>query len=316
MEARTNREDGERWPALPLPEWQETLDTLHMWTQIVGKVKLELTPFLNQWWNVAFQVTPRGLTTGPIPGGTETFAVDFDFIDHRLIIHTSQGAVEALPLGPRTVADFYAEFMGALRALGIDVAITRLPVEIPDPIPLDQDRVHASYDPASVYRWWRILVQTERVLQRFRTPFAGKSSPVLFYWGSFDLNHTRFSGRTTSPPASWPRFMQVAEDQENFACGFWPGNVTASGVTLGEPAFYAYIYPEPPGFKEAAARPAGAIYHPDLGEFILPYEAARAAAAPEAAVLDFLRTTYEAAAAHARWDRARLEYPGEGGVER
>ena len=299
----------EAWPSLPFAAWQQTQATLHMWTQIVGKVKLELTPFLNEWWNVTLSVTPRGLTTGPIPAGDHTFEVDFDFVDHNMFVRSDAGAVKALPLIPRPVADFYAEFMATLSALGIEAAITTLPVEIPDPIPYDQDREHASYDADAAHRWWRVLVHTERVLQRFRSPFVGKSSPVHFFWGSFDLNHTRFSGRHASPPATWPRFMRLAEDQENYSCGFWPGNATASGLTLGEPAFYAYVFPEPPGFKAATVRPAAATYHPALGEFILPYEVARQTIAPEEAVLDFFRSTYEAAATHANWDRDTLERP-------
>ena len=212
-----------------------------------------------------------------------------------------------MPLIPRSVAAFYAELLEAVRALGIAVAINPVPVELPDPIPLDGDTTHASYDPEFVQRWWRIMVQIERILQRFRSPFVGKSSPINFFWGCFDLNATRFSGRPAAPPAGAPRFLQLAEDQENFACGFWPGNATMAGVTLGEPAFYAYVYPEPAGFREASVRPSSAHYDPRLGEFLLRYDDARQAPSPEQAILDFFQSTYEAAATAANWDRRSLE---------
>lgn len=295
------------WPELPLAEWEATLDTVHMLTQIVGKVKLALSPFVNEWWNVALQVTPRGLTTGPIPAEWGSFGIDFDLVAHELIVQTSGGEVATIPLEPRAVADTYAELMATLGSLGIAVTISPLPSEVPDPIPFGEDRVHASYDPEYAHRWWRILSSTERVLQRFRTPFAGKSSPINFFWGSFDLSHARFSGRPATPPAAWPRFMQIAERQENFACGFWPGNVTASGVTFGEPAFYAYLYPEPPGLGEARIRPDAAGYDLALGQFILRYDDARRISEPDAVILDFFRSSYEVAATLAGWDRAALE---------
>jgi hypothetical protein len=309
------RTTDETWPALPLADWRATQETLHLWTQIVGKVKLALTPFLNEWWNVAFTLTPRGWTTGPMPAGAETVAVDFDFIDHSLLVHLSDGRTRVMPLIAQPVADFYAEFLGMLGALGITVSINPLPVEIPDPISCDVDRSHASYDPESAHRFWRIVLQTERVMQRFRSSFVGKSSPVNFFWGSFDLSATRFSGRPAEPPAGAPRFVQVAETQENYACGFWPGNPTMTGLTLGEPAFYAYVYPEPPGFKTAAARPDAAHYNPALGEFVLRYDDARRAPSPEQAILDFFQSTYEAAATLAGWDRGALERtPPQGGT--
>jgi hypothetical protein len=295
------------WPALPLADWRETCDTLHLWMQIVGKVKLALHPFLNQFWQVAFHVTARGMTTGLVPAGDGAFDVTFDFIDHTLTIRTSGGGQKTLALAPRCVADFYAEFMGSLRALGIEVAIDPLPVEIPDPIRCDQDRTHAAYDRDYVHRWWQVLVQTEKVLQQFRADFVGKSSPILFFWGSFDLTTTRFSGRPATPPQGAPAFFQLAENQENAACGFWPGNANAAGFTLGEPAFYAYIYPEPAGFKDAAVKPAAAYYHKDLGEFILPYDAVCRSASPAQDLLAFCRSTYDAAASLAHWDRAALE---------
>lgn len=295
------------WPALPFEEWRETCDTLHMWTQIAGKVKLELAPFLNHWWEVAFYVTPRGLTTAAVPYGNRTFEINFDFIDHNLSIVTSDDARKFLPLIPRSVADFYQEFMATLRALEIDVTINTTPAEIPDPIPFEQDQIHASYDPAYANRWWRIMVQVDKLLQRYRTPFVGKSSPVLFYWGSFDLNQTRYSGKPATPPEGVPRFFQLAENEQNVACGFWPGNTTFSGVTLGEPAFYSYTYPEPPGFKEADVRPSAAHYDSRLGEFILLYKDALAAASPDQAIMDFFQSTYEAGSTLSNWNRGVLE---------
>lgn len=298
------------WPDLPFDEWRETQETLHRWTQIVGKVKLELTPFLNEWWNVALSVTAHGLTSGPIPYGRGGFEITFDFIDHNLFIQTSDGRRKCLPLIPRSVADFYAEFFVALRALNIDVEINPMPVEIVDPISCELDWTHASYDADAVHRWWRILLQTDTVLQRYRSSFAGKSSPIMFFWGSFDLTTVRFSGRPASPPEGAPRFLQLAEDQENVACGFWPGNPNYAGVTLGEPAFYAYIYPEPPGFAEAAVRPGEATYNPELGQFILPYRAVRDSPDPGAQILTFFESAYEAAATLAGWDRDALELTG------
>ena len=294
-------------PALPLEEWRETQETLHLWTQVVGKVKLALTPFLNEWWNVAFAITPRGLTTGPIPAGDGVFAVDFDFVDHALFVRASEGRTRAIPLIPRTVADFYAEILATVRALGIAVAVNPLPVEIPNPISFDVDTCHDSYDPEPVGRWWRIVLQAEKVLQRFRSPFVGKSSPVHFFWGSFDLSTTRFSGRPVAPPAGAPYFLQLAETQENFACGFWPGNATMTGYELGEAAFYAYVYPAPPGFAGAAVRPNAARYDPDLGGFLLRYDDVRRAAVSDVAILDFFESTYRAAATLAGWDRQALE---------
>jgi hypothetical protein len=293
---------SETWPALPYEAWQDTLDTLHMWTQVVGKVKLELMPFLNQWWEVAFTVTARGLTTGTIPFDHRVFQVDFDFLDHRLDIAVNDGSARSIPLRPRSVADFYQAFMGALEELGVRVRITTNPVEVENTIPFDQDRVHAAYDPEYVNRWWRIVLQVDRLLQQYRTPFVGKSSPVLFWWGSFDLAETRFSGRP-APEREWPaRWMALGADQEQAAAGFWPGS-----AKLPEPAFFAYTYPEPPGCQEATIHPDAAIYHPDLSEFILPYDEVRTSPDPDQMILDFFRSTYESSIALAGWDRPALE---------
>jgi len=294
----------ETWPALPYEEWKDTLDTLHMWTQVVGKTKLELAPFLNEWWEVGFSVTARGLTSGTIPFGQQVFQVDFDFLDHRLDVLVSDGATRSLPLQPRSVADFYQAFMGALDELGIAVRINPVPVEVDAPIPFAEDTVHAAYDPESVNRWWRVLVQVARLLETYRTPFVGKSSPVLFWWGSFDLCETRFSGRP-APPREWPaRWMALAADQEAATCGFWPGN-----VKLHAPAFFAYTFPEPPGCREAVIQPDAASYHLDLSEFILPYEAVRTSPNPDQILLDFFQSTYTVGATLGGWDRTALERP-------
>lgn len=295
------------WPPLPFDEWSDTQATLHRWTQIVGKVKLETTPFQNEWWNVAFTVTPFGMTTGLMPYRHEAFSVDFDFIEHQLYIRVSDGRTKTLPLAPRSVAEFHAEFFEMLSALGIEVSIWGMPVEILNPVAFEQDHDNRSYDADAVQRWWRAQLQTAKVLQRYQTPFGGKSSPILFFWGSFDMAVLRFSGRPASLPAGAPLFMQLAEDQENFAVGFWPGNDNYAGISLGEPAFYAYIFPEPEGFKEAQVLPDAAYFHAKLGQFILPYEAVRQSAAPEEALLNFFQSTYQAASSLASWDREALE---------
>jgi Family of unknown function (DUF5996) len=297
----------QRWPALAYDEWRETCKTLQLWLQIVGKVKLELVPFLNEWWNVTLHLTVCGMSTGLIPYRDRAFAVDFDFLNHNLAIETSDGKADRLPLISRSVADFYTEFMASLRRLGIEVGINSLPVEIPEPIPYDEDRIHCSYDPVSVQRWWAIQLQTEKVLQRHRSSFVGKSSPIHFFWGSFDLNHTRFSGRAAPILQEVPRFLQLAEDQENAACGLWPGNPNYSGLTLGQPAFYAYIHPEPEGFRAASVRPGAAYYDTRLGQFILRYQDLRRGHEPEEELLAFFQSTYEAGATLAGWDRDALE---------
>jgi hypothetical protein len=305
--AERNGGSNEWWPALPWDAWNDTCETLHMWTQIVGKVALALAPFLNEWWQVAFHLTARGLTTGPIPFRDGIFQMEFDFLDHHLVVRTSDGRRTALALVPRSVADFYHDLISALGALGVVVRISPLPVEVPRAIPFDADQVHASYDPTYAHRWWWILTQIDGVLQQYRSTFVGKSSPIQFFWGSFDLNETRFSGHPATPPPGAPRFLQLAEDQENMACGFWPGNPSASGITMGQPAFYAYIYPEPSDFKKAAVRPGGAHYDDRLGEFILLYEDVRRSEDPARALREFFDSAYDAAATLAHWDRGLLE---------
>jgi len=300
-------EVARRWPPLPWTEWQDSCETLHMWTQIVGKVALALRPFLNEWWQVAFPLTARGMTTGLIPYRDRAFQVDFDFIDHNLFIRTDDGITKALSLVPRSVAGFYADFLDTLRAIGIEVAINPVPSEVPNPIPFDQDRVHASYDADAVNRWWRIQVQTEKVLQQYRSTFVGKSSPIHFFWGSFDLTHTRFSGRPAPVAEGAPRFFQLSEDQENIACGFWPGNPNYAGLTLGEPAFYSYIYPAPDGYAEVAVKPEAAYFDQTFGQLVLRYEDVRRAESPEDALLGFFQSSYEAAADLAGWERSALE---------
>ena len=301
----TSRSDP--WPELPLSEWADTCATLHLWTQVVGKIRLAHAPLINHWWQVALYVTSRGLTTSPIDCGGRSFAIDFDFIDHNLIIQTSDGAIERIPLAPRSVADFYAEVMDRLRGLGLETRIWTMPVEIPDAIPFDQDTRHASYDQDYAQRFWRILVQANRIFTLFRSRFLGKVSPVHFFWGSFDLAVTRFSGRTAPPLTSnspnlgeW--VMREAYSHEVSSCGFWPGN-----GGFGEAAFYCYAYPEPTGFADAPVQPDAARYDRDLGQFILPYEAVRRAASPDDNLMAFLQSSYGAAADLAHWDRTALE---------
>lgn len=297
----------EAWTALPYEDWRDTCDTLHLWMQIVGKVKLALSPFQNEYWHVAFHLTARGITTGVIPYRGRSFEVQFDFVEHNLFVHSSDGQTKALALTARAVADFYADFLDVLAALSIEVLIDPVPSEVPNPISCDVDRVHASYDSEYARRWWEILLRTEAVMEGFRSSFVGKSSPIHFFWGSFDLAHTRFSGRPAPPMQAVPRFMQVAEDQENFSCGFWPGNPTASGIEFGKPAFYAYAYPQPDGFKDARFAPEGAYFDKNLGELILPYDLVRTTEDPEETLLGFLRRSYEVAATLGKWDRAALE---------
>ena len=294
------------WPPLPYADWQDSCATLHRWTQIVGKIRLALAPPINHWWHVALYVTSRGLTTSPMPYRGITFQVDFDFVDHVLRVDLCDGRRDSLPLVPRSVADFYAELMGRLRAFGIDAPIWPMPVEIADPIRFDQDRTHAAYDPEAVNRFWRALAEIDQVFAAFRSRFIGKVSPVHFFWGSFDHAVTRFSGRRAPPPPSNPmipdKVNREAYSHEVSSCGFWPGN-----GGFGEAAFYSYAYPQPPGFADAKIRPSAASYNKAIGEFILPYDAVRQSADPSATLLDFLQSTYEAAADLAKWDRAALE---------
>jgi hypothetical protein len=293
----------ERWPALPYDAWKDTYATLHMWTQVVGKVAVALAQPVNHSWGIAFHLTGRGFRTGVLPHGDRSFSIAFDFIDHRIVIETSDGDRRVLPLAPRSVAEFYAEMMTTLASMRLPVRIWSTPVEIPDPVPFERDHGHHAYDPEYANRLWRILVQVYQVFTDRRSTFVGKCSPVHFFWGSFDLAVSRFSGRL-APPREGPAFMREAYSHEVISHGFWPG----SGPIL-EPAFYAYAVPEPEGLKTARVGPDGAYYHAEMNEFILPYEAARTARSPEAAIAEFLDSTYAAAATLGRWDRPALDRP-------
>jgi hypothetical protein len=301
-----------QWPDIPLAAWSETCDTLRLWTQIVGKVRLALTPLINHWWNVTLKVTARGLAAPAMPYAGGTIDIIFDFVHHRLDIETSDGRVESIALEPMPVATFYAEFMQRLRRLGIDVQIRTMPCEIENAIPFDQDHVHAQYDPVYAQKFWLALLQADRVMHEFRARFVGKASPVHFFWGSFDLAVTRFSGRTAPPPqsvtphvASW--VMAEAYSHEVSSCGFWPGN-----GGYGCAAFYVYAYPEPSGYGDTQLRTAQAFYDKNLGQFILPYDAVRQAGDPDTLLLGFLQETYQAAADLAKWDRKALERGSRG----
>jgi len=288
------------WPALPLGKWESTYRTLHLWTQIVGKIRLGLTPFLNHWWNVALYVNPRGLTTSTIPYQGGAFEIQFDFVHHRLEIRTSDGRERVLALSPKSVAAFYRELFSALHEVGIDVQINTKPQEIPDPIALDRDETHASYDPEYANRFWRILQSTEAVFQEFRARFLGKQSPVHFFWGSFDLACTRFSGRTAPPRKGI--ITSEAYSHECSSLGWWPGGGDVAG-----PAFYSYTAPEPPAYEGQPIRPEGALYQKNLHDFVLMYDDVRRATSPRAEILEFAQSTYEAGANLAGWDRASLE---------
>ena len=299
----------EIWPPLPLEQWEETCNTLQLWTQIVGKTRLVCAPMQNHWWQVPLYVTTRGLGTSPIPHGERTFEVDFDFVDHRLVVRTSAGLAETLPLVPQTVAEFYGRYFDLLRSLGIELTIHPVPNEVLSPLPFHLDDVHGSYDPVAARRFWQALVQADRVLKEFRGGFLGKCSPVHFWWGSFDLSCTRFSGRAAPPhPGGVPnlpdRVTREAYSHECISAGWWPGN---GGGPVREPAFYAYAYPEPAGCPQAAILPAEASYHPLLHEWILPYAAVLRSPAPDTLLRDFFGSTYEAAARLGGWDRAALE---------
>ncbi|MGC2121994.1 MAG: DUF5996 family protein [Xanthobacteraceae bacterium] len=299
--------DNSLWPDLPLAAWSDTCDTLQLWTQIVGKVRIKLTPLINHWWNATLFVTARGLVAPAMPYAGRTLDIAFDFVEHRLVLETSDGRVESFALKPMTVADFYAEFMLRLRRLDIDVRIWTMPGEIENAIPFELDRKHAHYDGARVQKFWRTLLHANRVMNVFRARFVGKASPVHFFWGSFDLTVSRFSGRTAAPPqsvtpnvANW--VMAEAYSHEVSSCGFWPGN-----GGYGRAAFYVYAYPEPKGYGDTPISTVGAFYDKAVGQFILPYDVVRQSADPDAMLLGFLQETYAAAADLAKWDRKALE---------
>lgn len=309
--------DQEPWPDIPYENWRESCATIQLWTQIVGKIRLSLTPWLNHSWHVTLYVTARGLTTSPIPYGERIFQIDFDFIDHLLRIETSGGAQRQLYLRAQPVADFYADVMAALADVGIKMEINEWPNEVPTSIRFSEDRTHSAYDPEYVHRFWQALVQVDRVFKLFRSGFLGKCSPVHFFWGSFDLAVTRFSGRRAPPHPGGvlnlsDEVVREAYSHEVSSAGFWPG-----GGAIDYPAFYSYAYREPAGFRAAAVRPKAAFYSEELREFILPYDAVRTAASPDETLLEFLQTTYEAAANTGNWDRTALDCPlGKVGVPR
>jgi hypothetical protein len=299
----------ETWPELPLEAWSETYATLHLWTQVVGKVRLAQTPWVNHSWHVTLYVTARGLSTSPIPYGTRTFDITFDFVSHQVTIESSDGRVQHLPLEPQSVATFYSRLMEAMAALGLQVRIHTKPNEIAEAIPFDRDETHRSYDRDYAHRFWRVLVQADRVLKIFRSRFIGKCSPVHFFWGGPDLAVTRFSGRPAPEhPGGIPNLpdwiAREAYSHEVSSCGFWAG-----GGPIAYPVFYSYIYPEPAGFPDARVRPDAAFYSRELREFLLPYDRVRLADSPDDIVLEFLQSTYEAAATLANWDRQSLERP-------
>jgi hypothetical protein len=299
--------DAARWPALPYAAWKDTCETLHLWTQVIGKVRLALTPWLNHSWHVTLYVTARGLGTPPIAYQGRYFTIEFDFIDHVLWLRTSDGHFRQLMLKPMTVAEFYADVMVALREIGIDVRINEMPNEIPGAVPFPDDRTHASYDRDFAQKFWRVLLSSHEVFSHFRTGFLGKVSPVHFFWGSFDLAVTRFSGRQAPPhPGGVPNLPDAvareAYSHEVSSAGFWPG-----GGPIDYAAFYSYAYPAPDGFAAAKVQPAETFYSKELGEFILPYDAVRTARAPEPALMAFLQSTYQAAADLGKWDRKDLE---------
>ncbi|RPJ62195.1 MAG: hypothetical protein EHM23_04090 [Acidobacteria bacterium] len=301
----------EDWPSLPLDEWIDTCTTLHLWTQIVGKIRLTQTPWINHTWHGTLYVTSRGLTTTTIPHGTRVFQIDFDFIDHRVVIQSSDGQVASLPLQPQSVAKFYRRLNEELGRLGLRVKIHPKPNEVPDPVRFDEDEIHRAYDPEYATRYWRVLTQADRVFKRFRSGFIGKCSPVHYFWGAPDLAVTRFSGRRAPEhPGGIPnlpdRITRDAYSHEVSSCGFWPG-----GGSVAYPAFYSYAYPEPAGFANAAVKPDAAFYSSEFREFILPYDYVREANSSDNVLLEFLQTTYENAANLAKWDRDSLEATAE-----
>ena len=297
---------SEKWPSLPLAEWEETRSTLHMWVQIVGKIKLALAAHINHWWQVPLYVTARGLTTSLMPYETRALEIDFDFLDHQLVLQASDGGRHTVPLTAQSVADFYHQTMDALRALRMEVSFWTTPVEVEDRTPFEVDIHHAAYDADYVWRFWQALLQANRLLSEFRSWFLGKTSPVHFFWGAFDLAVTRFSGRLAPVhpgTSNVARYVMVeAYSHELSSCGWWPG-----GGIVDEPMFYAYAYPEPKGFREQPVAPDSAYYSEDLGEFLLPYNKIRTAENPDQTLLAFLQSTYEAAAQLGNWDREALE---------
>ena len=302
--------NSETWPALPFAEWKETAATLHMWTQIVGKIRLALTPWINHSWHVTLYVTARGLTTSPIVHDNRCFEIEFDFVAHKLFIHCSDGARREIPLCAMSVAEFYERVMSALREMKLEVKISTAPNEVEDATPFPQDHKHSSYDPEYANRFWRVLLQTDRVFKEFRSHFIGKCSPVHFFWGSFDLAVTRFSGRTApTHPGGVPHLpnavAQEAYSHEVSSCGFWPGN-----EAMPQPIFYSYSYPAPEGFPNAIVQPAAANWNTTLREFVLPYDAVRTAESPNETLMSFLQSTYETAATLGKWDRHALEHEG------
>jgi len=297
------------WPPLPLADWQDTYATLHRWTQMVGKTRLAYAPMLNHWWQVTLYISARGLTTTPIPFDEHDFEIEFDFIDHRLIVRTSEGEMRTMDLVPCAVSEFYHDYTHMLRSLGIEPRFWPVPNELADALPFAEDDEHGSYDADAAHRCWRILMESDRVLKQFRSSFLGKCSPSHFFWGAFDLACTRFSGREAPlHPGGVPhlpdRVVREAYSHECISAGWWPGTI---GGELDEPAYYAYAYPEPPGCPEATIRPDGAYYHDELHEWILPYEVVRTSDDPDKALLEFFQSTYETAANLGGWPRALLE---------
>ena len=299
---KTVLDSSEAWPALPLSAWADTYATLHMWTQIVGKIRMAMSPHINHWWEVPLYVNSRGLTTSPIPFANGAFEIQFDFIDHKLDVTTCKGETKSMRLRSVTVADFHKELFALLKSMGIDVKIWNMPVEIPDPIRFEEDRLHKSYDPQSVNAFYGILVNVDSVFKEFRARFLGKVSPIHFFWGSFDLAVTRFSGRRAPERPDADKITRDAYSHEVSSVGFWPGGGDIKGA-----AFYSYAAPAPAGFGERAVRPAAAYYHKQMGEFLLMYDDVRASDSPRQALLDFCQSTYEAAADLGNWDRPSLE---------
>jgi len=298
----TTAAQQESWPALPLEAWADTCATLHMWTQVVGKIRLAQTPLVNHWWNVPLYVSPRGLTTTAMPYEDILFEMEFDFLDHKLRINCSNGSNNTVALEPKSVAVFYKQTMKALRDMGLKIQIWKMPVEIPDPIPFDEDEIHKSYDPEYAHRCWRILSRSDKLFQEFRSRFIGKCSPVHFFWGSFDLAVTRFSGRPAPPRPDADVITREAYSHEVISHGWWPGQ-----GPLGKAAFYSYTAPAPEGLADAKIRPANAFYSKDMSEFLLLYDDVRTAEDPDESLMEFLQSTYEAGANLAGWDRRSLE---------